>query len=198
MGLNLEYVDGQTPLDEDEKDGLRILSIATRGELDEFEQLNIENALLWILKRSFKHGEVFTDSFIKGLHKRMYGNVWKWAGQFRKPNKNIGVDKWDIPSALRNLQEDAKVLLENGTYPFDEFAIRFKHRLVTIHCFANGNGRHSRLMADIIIEKIFKKPVFTWGAANLLKQGEARSIYLSAIKQADSGNIQPLIDFARS
>jgi len=198
MGLNLEYVDGQTPLDEDEKDGLRILSIATRGELDEFEQLNIENALLWILKRSFKQGEVFTDSFIKGLHNRMYGNVWKWAGQFRKTNKNIGVDKWDIPSALRNLLEDAKVWLENGTYPFDEFAIRFKHRLVTIHCFANGNGRHSRLMADIIIEKIFKKPVFTWGAANLLKQGEARSIYLSAIKQADSGNIQPLIDFARS
>lgn len=198
MGLDFEYSDGQTPLDEDEKEGLRIPAIATRGELDEFEQQNIESVVLWVLKRSFKPSEIFTQSFIQSLHKRMYGNVWKWAGQFRKTNKNIGVDKWEIPSALKYLLEDTNYWLENATFPPEEFAIRFKHRLVSIHCFANGNGRHSRLMADLIIEKIFGKPVFTWGAANLVKQGDARSIYLSAIKAADFGNMQPLIDFART
>jgi Fic-DOC domain mobile mystery protein B len=128
----------------------------------------------------------------------MYGEVWAWAGQFRKTNKNLGTDKWQIPTELRNLINDAKFWIENNTYPPEEIAIRFKHRIVSIHCFANGNGRHSRLIADIIIEKVFKQPVFTWGAANLVKQGDTRAAYLNAIKTADVGNIEPLIKFARS
>ncbi len=197
MGLDLDYIEGQTPLDEDEKEGLLIPTITTRGELDEFEQQNIEQAVLWILSRSFKANTVFTENFIKALHKRMYGNVWAWAGEFRKTNKNIGVDKWQIPTELKYLLDDAKFWYANKTYNPDELAIRFKHRLVSIHCFPNGNGRHSRLMADIVNEKIFKQPVFTWGAANLIEQGDTRKAYLSAIKAADKENIQPLISFAR-
>ena len=198
MGLALEYIDGQTPLDEDEKEGLRIPTIATRGELDEFEQQNIEQAVQWSLSRSFKADAVFTDDFIRALHKRMYGNVWAWAGEFRKTNKNIGVDKWQIPTELRTLLKDVKYWYENKTYNPDELTIRFKHRLVSIHCFANGNGRHSRLMADIVIEKIFKEPVYSWGAGNLVKKGDPRTAYLSAIKAADNGDIKPLIDFGRA
>ena len=198
MGLALEYIDGQTPLDEDEKEGLRIPTIATRGELDEFEQQNIEQAVQWSLSRSFKADAVFTDDFIRALHKRMYGNVWAWAGEFRKTNKNIGVDKWQIPTELRTLLDDVKYWYENKTYNPDELTIRFKHRLVSIHCFANGNGRHSRLMADIVIEKIFKEPVYSWGAGNLVKKGDPRTAYLSAIKAADNGDIKPLIDFGRA
>jgi Fic-DOC domain mobile mystery protein B len=96
------------------------------------------------------------------------------------------------------LLDDTKYWIDNGTFNPDEMAIRFKHRIVSIHCFANGNGRHSRLMADIIIEKVFKQPVFTWGAANLIKQGDTRSAYLTAIKAADAGNINLLVKFARS
>ena len=198
MGLALEYIDGQTPLDEDEKEGLLIPTIATRGELDEFEQQNIEQAVQWSLSRSFKAGAVFTEDFIRALHKRMYGNVWAWAGEFRKTNKNIGVDKWQIPTELRTLLDDVKYWYENKTYNPDELTIRFKHRLVSIHCFANGNGRHSRLMADIVIEKIFKEPVYSWGAGNLVKKGDPRTAYLSAIKAADKGDIKPLIDFGRA
>ncbi|RFM29591.1 mobile mystery protein B [Deminuibacter soli] len=198
MGLNLEYLDGQTPLDEDEKEGLLIKAIATRGELDEFEQQNIEQAIAWTLRRSFKAETILTEEFIRDVHKKMYSDVWQWAGDFRTTNKNIGVDKWQIPIELRSLLDDAKYWLDNTTYSADEMAVRFKHRIVSIHCFANGNGRHSRLMADIIIEKIFKQPVFTWGAANLVKQGDTRKAYLTAIRAADAGDIKPLITFARS
>ena len=199
MGLDLEYLDGQTPLDEDEKEGLLIPTIATRGELDEFEQQNIEQAILWSIKlRSLKPKVVLTENFTRSLHKRMYADIWAWAGEFRKTDKNIGVDKWQIPTELRYLLDDTKFWIENNTFPPDELAIRFKHRLVAIHCFPNGNGRHSRLMADILIEKVLKQTIFTWGAANLVKQGDTRAAYLTAIKTADTGEIEPLIMFARS
>jgi Fic-DOC domain mobile mystery protein B len=198
MGLDLDYIDGQTPLEEDEKEGLLIETIATRGELDEFEQQNIEQAVLWSLSRSFKPDAVFTEEFLKALHKRMYGNVWAWAGEFRKTNKNIGVDKWQIPTELRTLLDDVKFWYANNTYSPDECTIRFKQRLVSIHCFPNGNGRHSRLMADIIIEKIYKQPVFSWGAANLSSEVDARMAYLRAVKTADKGDYSLLLAFARS
>jgi Fic-DOC domain mobile mystery protein B len=198
MGLTIHYIDGQTPLDEEEKDGLLIPTISTRGELDEFEQQNIEQAVQWTIGRSFKPELIFTENFIRRVHTRMYADVWAWAGEFRKTNKNMGVDKWQISSNLACLLDDAKYWLENNSYPPDEMAIRFKHRLVSIHCFPNGNGRHSRLMADIIIEKIFKLPVFSWGAASLSSEGNTRKAYLTAIKTADKGDYSLLLAFARS
>ena len=175
MGLDFELVDGQTPLDEEEKDGLLISTITTRSELDEFEQNNIEKAIQWTLTRKFRKDEILTEEFIKLVHKKMYGEVWAWAGKFRKTNKNIGVDRHQVPTQLRLLLDDCKYWIANGTYPPDEIAVRFKHRIVSIHCFSNGNGRHSRMMGDLIIEKIFGQPVFTWGAnSNLTKPGDTR------------------------
>jgi Fic-DOC domain mobile mystery protein B len=198
MGLDIDYIDGQTPLDEEEKEGLLIPTIATRGELDEFEQQNIEQAMQWTLSRSFKPDIIFKEDFVRMVHKRMYADVWAWAGEFRKTNKNIGVDKWQISTALKHLQDDARYWQENNTYPPEEIAIRFKHRIVSIHCFPNGNGRHSRLMADIIIEKIYKQPVFSWGATNLSSNGDIRAHYLRAVKAADNGEYSLLLAFARS
>lgn len=198
MGLDLGYIEGQTPIDEDEKEGLKIETISTKGELDEFEQLNIEEALQWVLGRNFKPNQIFTEKFIRNLHKRMYGNVWAWAGEFRRSNKNIGVDKNQISIRLKMLCDDAIFWLTNETFPPKEIAIRFKHRLVSIHCFPNGNGRHSRLMADIIIEKIFKEPPFSWGASNLSKANDTRKAYLKAVKAADLNDYQPLLEFSCS
>lgn len=197
MGLVLDYTDGQTPLEEDEKEGLLIKTISTRGELDEFEQQNIEKAVLWTMKRKFKTVDILSESFVRELHRKMYADVWKWAGEFRKTDKNIGVDKLDISVELRKLIDDCIFWIEKKSFAGDEIAVRFKHRLVSIHCFANGNGRHSRLIADIISEHIFKKPVFSWGAANLVEQGDARKAYLTAVKAADIGNYELLLDFAR-
>jgi len=128
----------------------------------------------------------------------MFGDVWKWAGEFRRSNKNLGVDKWNIGAALKQLNDDTLFGVENYIYNPDELAIRYKHRLVSIHCFPNGNGRHSRLMADIVIEKILKQPVFTWGMAGDNLNRDIRREYIQAIKAADKGNYKPLISFAGS
>ena len=198
MGLTLDYDDGKTPLEEDEKVGLLIKTVSTRNELDEFEQQNIEKAMLWTLKRKFKIHTLLEEQFIKQLHKKMYGEVWTWAGEFRKTNKNIGVDKFEIAIELKKLQDDMRYWIENKSFSADETALRFKHRLVSIHCFANGNGRHSRLMADVIVDHIYKQPVFSWGAASLSHQNDTRKIYLHALKAADAGDYELLTRFARS
>jgi Fic-DOC domain mobile mystery protein B len=197
MGLNFSFSDGQTLLDEDERDGLKITTISTKKELDEFEQQNIEDAIQWSLSRTFIAQNLLSEDFIKILHQKMYHDVWTWAGEFRSTNKNIGVDKWQIPTALRSLMDDAKYWYRSNTYSAEEFTIRLKHRLVSIHCFANGNGRHSRLYADIIIKHIFNQPIFTWGANINNSDTDIRSIYLNTLKAADIGDMEPLIQFSR-
>ena len=196
MGLNLKYADGQTPLDEDEKEGLKIKSITTQKELDEFEQLNIEKAVEWTMRVNLKPEKILNEKFIKDLHKKMYGDVWRWAGEFRKSDKNIGINWTQIGIELKNLIDDTKYWTENKIHSPEEIAIRFKHRVVAIHCFPNGNGRHSRMMADIIIESIFGKEIFSWHKSTMGKADETRKIYIMALQEADNGNIKPLINFA--
>jgi Fic-DOC domain mobile mystery protein B len=198
MGLELKYEQGQTPLDEKEKEGLKIKSITTQEELDEFEQLNIEKAVEWTIHANLKPEKILTEKFVKDLHKRMYGDVWKWAGEFRKSEKNIGTTWTQIGIELRNLLEDTKYWIENKTYLPDEIAIRFKHRIVSIHCFPNGNGRHSRMMADIIMESVFRQEVFTWHQSNMVKADETRKEYINALIEADKGNVKTLIEFAKN
>ena len=197
MGLDFKYIDGQTPLSEEEKEGLLIKTITTRGELDELEQLNIEKAVEWTLNNKFVKEKILSEEFIKSVHKKMFGDVWKWAGTFRKSEKNIGVDWIKIGVEIRILFDDTKYWIENETYPPDEIAIRFKHRLVNIHCFPNGNGRHSRIMADIIIESVFGKEVFTWNNSNLVKPDNVRRKHIDSIRKADKGTIDQLLEFAR-
>ncbi len=198
MGLELDYKDGQTPLEEEEKEGLKIKSITTQEELDEFEQLNIEKAVEWTIHTKLKPENILTEKFIKNLHKKMYGDVWKWAGEFRKTEKNIGIPWTKIGIELKNLLDDTKYWIENKTYSPEEVAIRFKHRIVSIHCFPNGNGRHSRMMADIVIESMFGKEIFSWHQSNMVKANETRKEYINALRKADNGNIAPLIKFAKN
>ncbi len=153
--------------------------------------------MLWTLKRKFSANYILDEFFVKELHRKMYSDVWDWAGEFRKTNKNIGSDKLSIGIELRALLDDCKYWIEHKSFADEEIALRLKHR-VSIHCFSNGNGRHSRLIADVIVEHIFKKPVFSWGAANIVKQGDARKLYIEAVKAADTGDYTLLLKFARS
>ena len=198
MGLNINYIEGQTPLSEDEQEGLKISSITTREELDEFEQLNIEKAIQWTFGKKLKAEQLFSEKFIKDLHKRMYGDVWNWAGTYRTSEKNIGIKSYLIGVELKQLLDDAIYWTQNKTYNSQEIAIRFKHRLVSIHCFANGNGRHSRLMADLIMEKLYNEKFFSWGSTNLVKATEVRAEYIKAVRKADQQDLLPLIAFAKS
>lgn len=198
MGLDFELVDGQTPLDEEEIEGLLIPSISTRAELDEFEQLNIEKSHEWILSKTFTFEKVLTEEFVKELHSKMYSTIWKWAGDFRTTEKSIGCDPVLIGVELKNLIDDTKFWIDNQIFSDDEISVRFSHRIVKIHCFSNGNGRHSRMIANLLIEKCFHKLSFSWGDHNLTQHGEARESYLKALREADENNYTKLIDFARS
>jgi Fic-DOC domain mobile mystery protein B len=160
MGLNLQYSYGQTPLDIDESEGLKIKSISTQKDLNEFEQLNIEKAIEWTMSAKIKPDVLLTEKFIKQLHTKMYGEVWQWAGKYRKTDKNIGLHWPQIAIEMKKLMDDATYWVNHHSFTPEEIAIKFKHRLVFIHCFPNGNGRHSRLMADLILQVIFGKEPF--------------------------------------
>jgi len=198
MGLDLTYHRGQTPIDEEEKDDLLIRTISTREELDEFEQANILEAIVWSVRITHHLSTVLSVDFIKELHKRMFSHVWSWAGSFRKTNKNIGVDKYLIEQELHKLLDDCRFWIENRVYSEDEIAVRYKHRMVSIHPFPNGNGRHSRICGDILVTQVLHQEVFTWGGRDVNLSGEARNNYLSALSQADKGDMSQLIKFARS
>lgn len=198
MELEFPRDEYSTPLEDEELDGISIPGITHRNQLNEHEQQNIEEAHQWLIGRQFKAHDIPKESFIQRMHKRMFGRVWKWAGKFRITNKNLGVEWTTIPIELRKLLDDVKYWIEHETFGPEEIAIRFKHRLVSIHCFSNGNGRHSRLMADIIMEKIYGRPVFTWGLKNLVTDGNPRKTYIVALRAADKGNYGPLLQFAQS
>ena len=198
MGLKIVYEKGQTPLSDEDMEGLLIRTITTRGELNELEQLNIQDAVEWTLRRTFAASSILTTDFVRELHKRMYRDVWRWAGEYRKSDTSIGISWYQIAVSTKNLVDDAMLWVKNNEFSPDEFAIRFKHKIVSIHCFPNGNGRHSRLMADVIIDHIFKLPIFTWGRANLTEAGTARTNYLDSLAAADKGDYAPLLSFARS
>lgn len=192
----IEYSDGATPLDYDDLEGLLLTHITTRGELDRWEMENIHQAILWA--EGFKKKDILNIDFILRLHKKMFSTVWKWAGKFRKSDKNIGISSNEIAVEVQKLCDDSKAWLEFKPYPPDEFAARFHHRLVFIHPFANGNGRHARLMADLILEKIFNTTAFSWGSASLAKPGQTRKNYIDALRLADDHDYSLLLKFVRS
>lgn len=194
MAINLDYPPGATPLDGDELASLIPGHITTQGELNEWEQLNIVQGENWARKQ---RKEILNEGFLRQLHRQMFGETWKWAGEFRKSDKNIGVDWLKIGVELKKLLDDTHFQIEHASYPPDEIAIRFHHRLVAIHPFPNGNGRHARLMADLLIERL-GKPRFTWGSHSLVDANATRQQYIAALQAADRRDIAPLLAFARS
>jgi Fic-DOC domain mobile mystery protein B len=186
--------DDATPLTPDERKGLIPSDITYRRELNKAEQENIARAQDWALSR---RRELLTEKFIKDVHGRMFGDVWRWAGDFRTSERNIGIPYYQIPMALHELLDDVKAWIEYNTYAPDEIAVRFHHRLVQIHPFPNGNGRHSRLVADLLVMQ-FGRERFTWGSANLQDAGDVRKRYIEALTAADNHDIRPLLTFARS
>ena len=189
--------DGNTPLTPEELADL-IPNLATKEQLNEWERENILEARRWALSdRNVKTLDPMADDYIRKLHRRMFDQTWKWAGKYRQTERNIGVPVGQMREMLGALLEDVRYWIENNTYSPDEIAIRFHHRLVSIHLFPNGNGRHARLVADVLAVRL-GRPAFTWGQRDLIRPGEARESYLQALRTADNGDINPLLDFARS
>jgi Fic-DOC domain mobile mystery protein B len=188
---------GNTPISEDEIEAL-IPNLATRSELNEWERENIILAERWCFSaRVLKKFNPACEADVRELHRQMFGKTWKWAGIYRKTEKTIGVPVVQINNAMAAFFGDAEYWIREKPFEADEIAIRFHHRLVHIHPFPNGNGRHSRLIADVLAVQL-GRPRFPWGRANLQAASEVRNRYISAIKQADDGNLKPLMEFARS
>ena len=184
--------DGHTELSEDDRLGLIPTYIATRGELFEAEQRNIAEAMLG---RHPTSAELLDDSYLRQLHRVMFGKVWRWAGTYRRRETNIGIDPIDITVAVRDLVRDATTWIELGTYEPDELAIRFHHRMVAVHPFPNGNGRHGRIAADYLVTSL-GHPAFTWGSRLDVDTDELRRRYFEALHDADDGDTSGLIEFA--
>jgi Fic-DOC domain mobile mystery protein B len=188
---------GNTPLSPDEEADL-IPNIATKQELNEWERANILVAYDWALDpRTLRRQDPLTEPYVRALHHRMFDQTWKWAGVYRVTEKNIGIAHYQIRESLAALLGDARYWLENKTFDPDEIAIRFHHRLVFIHPFANGNGRHARLMADVLA-KTQGQSLFGWGGADIVEHGGIRKDYIDALRAADKNDIAPLLRFARS
>ncbi len=183
-----------TPLTPEEREGLIPSYITLRHELNEAEQINIGKALRWADSR---RRDILDRNFLSELHQRMFGDVWCWAGQYRTTPRNTGVEAYRIVTEVQLAIDDARFWVDHATYPPDEIAVRFSHRLVYVHPFPNGNGRFSRLVGDLLARQLGQPP-FTWGRANLVNAGETRARYVEALQAADNHDIGPLLLFARS
>ncbi|WCK05743.1 mobile mystery protein B [Agrobacterium tumefaciens] len=187
-----------TPLEPQEREGLLQTWITHRRDLNEAEEENIVEGAAWARgRRRLPFERMLSEDFMRTLHKRMFGDVWQWAGTFRSTERNIDVQAYRIGMELASSLSDIRYWIEHKTFPPDEIAIRFHHRLVAIHPFPNGNGRHARLAADLLIERLGGDP-FTWGGGSLANVGELRARYVGALRAADNHDIAPLLEFARS
>ncbi|WP_308365488.1 MULTISPECIES: mobile mystery protein B [unclassified Microbulbifer] len=196
MDSIMEPMEGATPLDPDEMEGLRFKHIVNRRQLDELEQKNIEEGLLWLGRIRRRGFDPLSEAFARELHRQLFGQVWHWAGSFRRTEKNIGVDPIQISVLLRDSLENARCWVEYQTYPPLEAAARLHHRLVYIHLFPNGNGRHARILADCYLEHYFGLPAIDWAAGQWLQNNSPRRLeYIAALRAADAGDFSPLLRF---
>ncbi|MBS0272215.1 MAG: mobile mystery protein B [Proteobacteria bacterium] len=196
--MKFKYPPGATPLNGDELKDLIPTHITTQQQLNAFEQMNITLALPWV----YKQKDILTIMFIKKLHNKMFNQTWKWAGKFRKTQKNLGIEAYRIEIELKYLCDDIIFQIQNQSFSKDEIAIRLHHRLVSVHPFPNGNGRHARLISDLLLRNLGAPP-FSWGAKTFLSlelniTNELRRTYISALKKADQFEYETLLQFARS
>jgi Fic-DOC domain mobile mystery protein B len=190
---------GSTPLTPDDFAGLLPTWLATQRDLNQAEQANIERAVRWAFtgRRPVKGvDDLLTVTFSAELHKRMFGDVWRWAGQHRKVQTNIGVDAHLISPSMKQTFDDARFWTERRTYPVEEIAVRLHHRLVAIHPYPNGNGRQTRMLADVYLDVLGENRLSWGGGGDLIQQTDQRDEYLAALRSADAQDIAPLLQFA--
>lgn len=193
--MHFQYASGATPIDPDEALGLIPAHITTQADLNAWEEANIVEGAEWIKRQRVVQN--LGEGLVRELHRRMFNETWRWAGTFRQSAKSIGVDWSQIAVALRNLLDNTAYQIEHQTMSNDEIIVRFHHQLVLIHAFPNGNGRHARLMADALIMNLGGER-FSWGGnISIAILGITRQNYLSALRAADNGNLEPLMQFSR-
>ena len=195
--MDFVYPPGATPLDPDEAAGLIPIHITTQGDLNAWEQLNIVQGDRWAARQNKR--ELLDEGFVRDLHRQMFNKTWRWAGSFRSSNKNIGVDWTQVSVKLRELLDNTRYQIDREVFDADEIAVRFHHQLVWVHAFSNGNGRHARLMSDLLVMRL-GRPRLSWGSDFLATHSvdQLREQYIAGLRAADQGHIGELLAFARS
>ena len=190
--MKFEYAPGATPIDLDEAAGLIPVHLTLQRELNEYEEANIREATEWLFAR--RRGDPLDERFIHVVHDRMFNQTWKWAGKPRRSDKNLGVSWFEVPVRLRQMLGDVRAQIEHHAYSPKEISARYHHRLVAIHVYPNGNGRHARLMADLLLTELAGQR-FEWGRGSLVAASELRARYIAALRAADAGDCRPLLHF---
>jgi len=193
--VDVPLISGASPLDPDEAADLIPDHIATVSQLNEWEATNIFHAEAWAFDR--RHTDVTTEDFVKALHRKMFDQTWRWAGRYRNTEKNLGSPPHLIPMEVRDACANAGYWRANKVFALTELAVRFHHRIVAVHPFPNGNGRHARLLADVALFSMGEDRL-TWGRTSLQQAGSTRSEYIAALRAADAGDFKPLLRFSRS
>jgi Fic-DOC domain mobile mystery protein B len=199
MALTGAHARGATPLGPEDLRGLNLTHITTYGDLNEAEAANIISGQEWALRARINNlTAMLTDEYLQRLHAKMYGAIWKWAGNYRKHDTNLGTQHPLIRTDLRQFFDDARYWVEHHSFDPTEIAIRTHHRIVKVHPFPNGNGRHSRMLADVLLIRHFKIDRLPWGGGTLSNTDPNRTTYINALRDADGGDYAPLIAFARA
>lgn len=196
--MKFEHPDGATPIDPNEAQGLRPTHLTTQNQLNRLEFENIRDAQTWLAGRKLSIDKLLSSEFMRDLHKHMLGDVWEWAGTYRTTDKNIGIPWEQVSVSMQNLCDDTRTWIEGNVFEIDLLAVRFHHRLVSIHPFPDGNGRHARIMTDLLLERVLGTSSFSWGNTDLVNHDEVRARYINAMRAADNGDLQPLLEFVRS
>ena len=194
MRKEKEDAEGTTPLEPEEREGLKFPHVTTREELNHLEQVNIQEGIRWLSR--YRRLDLLQEGFVRELHRKLFGQVWEWAGETRRTEKNIGIDPLQIPVQLRQLLDDAQYWVDHGTYAPLELGARLHHRLVYIHVFANGNGRHARIMTDAVLIRLLNHAPIDWaGGHDLQSMNTRRKDYIQALRDADKEDYEKLLEF---
>ncbi len=193
--FNFVHRDGATPLDEEQTRGLKFKHITTLSELDEVEDINIQSGLEWL--NGQRNPDYLSIEFLCKLHEKLFGDVWSWAGKFRKIEVNLSkIRSYDVGPQLINLFEDTKLWLQNDKMDWDEISAQLHHRLVSIHPFPNGNGRTTRIFTEFV-QRRNGKEITSWMESLKDNPAERRKCYINALKKADNGDMNALVDFMK-
>ncbi|MCF6245580.1 MAG: mobile mystery protein B [Sulfurovum sp.] len=165
----------------------------TMDEIYFYEAQNITQATLKYLSLTpDKKLAPFSLAWFLVLHQEMFGDVWEWAGKLRQVELSIGVKAYMVSTQMQKLVDDLAYWEEHKSFDVIETASRIHHRAVQIHPFLNGNGRWSRMLANIYLKQNGLQPT-KWNEDLLSKTNLHRDDYIKALKKADSGDYSDLI-----
>ena len=187
-------IDDATPLTD--ISGLKLPNnkVYSLKEIYIYEANNIALATLkYLAAPPSKELASFSYEWMQKLHCDMFDNVWDWAGKFRKVELSIGIKAYLVPISLKDLVDDIEFWKKNKTFDMYETATRIHHRAVQIHPFQNGNGRWSRMLANIYLRQNGSMPV-KWQEDLLSSENPKRNEYIKALKMADNGDYKALIE----